>query len=182
MNTESDFRELLSWRLTRAEAEAPPAPRASRLLALTKPWWETWPDKFQSLVARLSQVEVGFGHALAEPGQNRNGHPVPVLLVRTVEELETSARVLYLDVRDGGLRLRFRLENAVEAPEQSFDVTFVSESTGQPLLSAAAVVSMNPEYRVDVDLPDEIAKCWERLKVTDKMPFRLILRSPETSE
>jgi hypothetical protein len=182
MNTESNLRELLRWRLARAEAEAPPAPRASRLIALTRPWWETWPEKFESIVARLIQLEVGFGHALTEPGQNRNGHPVPVLLVRTMEELETFARVLYLDVRDGGLRLRFRLENLAEAPERSFDVTFVSESTGQPLLSAAAVLSIDPEYRVDIDLPEQIAKGWERLKVTDKMPFRLILRPPVTGE
>src|SRR5436309_3280949 len=103
--------QLLRWRLSQAEAEAPPAPRAGRLLELARPWWETWPERFQSFVERLGGIEVAYGHA-AEPRQPRGGHPVPALVVRAVEELETSVRVLYINVREGRLRLRFQLDAA----------------------------------------------------------------------
>jgi hypothetical protein len=46
----------------------------------------------------------------------------------------------------------------------------------QPILSAQADLSGDGEYRVDVELPSELAAAWESLKVTDPMPFRFILR------
>src|SRR3979409_1189700 len=103
MKTKISIEQLLRWRLERAEAEAPPAPRAARLLELTRPWWETWPEKFQSFVDRLSTIQIAYGHAMADPAPSRNGYPVPTLLVCSTEEVETTARVLYLNVRDGRL-------------------------------------------------------------------------------
>src|SRR6185436_7178633 len=96
MKTEIPIGQLLRWRLSQAEAEAPPAPRAARLLEMARPWWETWPEQFQSLVERLGKIQVAYGHAMAEPQQSRSGHPVPVMIVRAIEELEASARVLSL--------------------------------------------------------------------------------------
>ena len=66
MNPGLSIEQLLRWRLARAEAEAPPAPRAARLLELSRPWWETWPERFAGVVARLGQMEVSYGHAMAE--------------------------------------------------------------------------------------------------------------------
>ena len=177
MSTRIPIEELLRWRAARAEAEAPPAPRAARLLETARPWWEIWPERFQSFVERLGRIQVAYGHAMAEPRQSPTGHPVPALIVRTVEELETSVRVLYLNVRDGRLRLRFQLDAATVQAQESFEVTFVSDKPERPLLSATAIFSLDGEYRIDAELSEELAHGWEPLKVTDRMPFRLILRS-----
>ncbi len=177
MKTEIPIEQLLRWRLSRAEAEAPPAPRATRLLALARPWWDTWPEQFRAMVERLGKIQIAYGHAMAEPRPSRGGHPVPALVIRTTEELETSVRVLYLNVRDGRLRLRFQVD-AVLGPEQkSLDVTFVCNASQRPVVSASASLSVDSEYRIDLELSEELARIWEPLKVTDRMPFRLILRA-----
>jgi hypothetical protein len=177
MKTEIPIEQLLRWRLAQAEAEAPPAPRATRLLERARPWWETWPEQFQAVVERLGRIQIAYGHAMAEPLPRRTGHPVPVLVAVGSEESEGSAHVLYLSVRDGQLRLRFQLEVSSPPPESSYDVTFVSEPEAQPLFSARACRSVESEYRLDTELPAEVATRWARLKVTDRMPFRLILRA-----
>lgn len=177
MKKDVPVEQLLRWRLSQAEAEAPPAPRAARLLEMARPWWETWPEQFQSLVERLGKIQIAYGHAMSEPKQSRSGHPVPVMILRAVEELEASARVLYLNVRDGRLRLRFQLETVPIPAESAYEVTIVSDATAKPLFSARASLAVGNEYRLDAELAEEIAKSWEQLKVTDRMPFRLILRS-----
>jgi len=177
MSTRIPIEELLRWRVAKAETDAPPAPRAARLLEMARPWWEIWPERFQSFVERLGGIQVAYGHAMAEPGQARTGHPVPTLIVCAVEELETSVRVLYINVRDGRLRLRFQLDAGAVQDQESFEVTFVSDKPERPLLSAAAILSLESEYCIDTELCEELAHRWEQLKVTDRMPFRLILRS-----
>lgn len=174
MNHKFSVEELLRWRLARAEAEAPPAPRGARLLELARPWWERWPERFQAYVERLGRIQVAYAHAMAEPARGRTGHPVPTLIAGA--ELETAARVLYFSVRDGRLRLRFQLDVASEHAEQDYDVTFVLEPGGRPVLFSNAVASVDNEYRLDADLPEELAVSWEALRVTDRMPYRLILR------
>jgi hypothetical protein len=136
VNNKIPIEQLLRWRLLRAEAEAPPAPCAARLLELARPWWETWPERFQLALGRLTRIQIAYGHAMAEPHPSRSGHPVPPLIVQTVEELETSVRVLYLNVRNGQLRLRFQLNAAPARAEQNFEVTFVSNPASRPLFSA----------------------------------------------
>jgi hypothetical protein len=39
MSPNMTVEQLLVWRLAQAEADAPPAPRAERLLDLVLPWW-----------------------------------------------------------------------------------------------------------------------------------------------
>jgi hypothetical protein len=177
MKTELTVEQLLRWRLARAEAEAPRAPRAARLLELARPWWETWPERFQTLVERVGRIQTGYGYAMADPSRTGSGHPVAALVVREVEELETSARVLYFNVRDGLLRIRFQLDIPTGQAQEAFDVTFIDEKDQRPLLSARATLSMDSEYRIDAEISDELARNWEPLKVTDRMPFRLILRA-----
>jgi len=125
----------------------------------------------------LGKIQVAYGHAMAEPQPSRSGHPVPVLIVRAVEELEASARVVYLHVRDGGLRFRFQLESAPRPAEPAYEVIIICDITAKPLFPARASLSVGNEYRLDAELAEEIAKSWEQLKVKDRMPFRLILRS-----
>jgi hypothetical protein len=178
MKTKILIEEVLRWRLARAEADAPPAPHARRLLEMARPWWETWPERFQSLVERVGRIQIAYGHAMAEPGQARGKpHPVPALVVRVGVESETFAQVLYLNVRDGRLRLRFHLDAAAQPTPESFEVTFISDKSASPILSAQATLSVDSEYRIDMELPVEFALDWESLKVTDRMPFRLILRT-----
>ena len=180
MSNEISVGQLLRWRAARAEAEAPPAPRAARLLELARPWWETLPERFQSLVERLGSIQIAYGHAMAEPAARRSGHPVPTLIVRRAEELETSVCVLYLGVRDGRLRLRFQLERAIASTANTFEATLIAE--GVAILSAPAVLSVDHEYRMDCELPEKLARDWKELKVTDRMPFRLILRSDKDGD
>jgi hypothetical protein len=104
-----------------------------------------------------------------------SGHPVPALISRDDGEMESPVRVLYVSVRDGKLRLRFQLD-PVPRVERGLEVTFISEEALQPILSAYASLSVDGEYRLDADLPEELAANWESLKVTDRMPFRFILR------
>ncbi len=176
MKSKITIEQLLCWRLAQAEAAAPLPPRAAELLALTRPWWETLPEHFQALVAQLSHIQIAYGHAMAELPPSHTGHPVPTLLIRGEEKLETSARTLYFNVRDGRLRLRLQLETQPAPAPKTLEVTFVTEQL-RPLFSTLARLSVDHEYSVDTELPEELAYAWERLKVTDKMPFRWIFRA-----
>jgi hypothetical protein len=173
----STVEQLLRWRLARAEAEAPRAPRAADLLELARPWWETWPERFHSLVELVGRIQFVYGHAMTEKSQSRVGYPVPAVVAREGEELAAFARVLYFNVRDGRVRLRFQLDGGPGHAPETFEVTFVAEHEGRPLVSAPATLSVESEYRLDAELSEELARDWEDLKVTDRMPFRLILRT-----
>jgi hypothetical protein len=179
MRGEDSIGRLLRWRLAHAEAEAPPAPRAARLLEAARPWWEVWPERFRAQVERLGQMQAGYAYAMTE-SRRGGGHPVPTLIGEP-EERQTFARVLYFAVRDGKLRLRFQLESPPEKVEKGFEVTFVSDTLARPLLAANAAASVGDEYRLDAELSDELAASWAELKVTDRMPFRFILRPATTA-
>ena len=181
MKPKLTIEQLLRWRLARAEAEAPPPPRAAFLLELAQPWWETWPTCFQALVERVSQIQTVYGHAMAQPRQPHPGHPVPALIVRAGEEIETVTRILYLSVRRGRLRLRFLLDAASAQAQEKFEATFVADHSERPLFSTSAILCLNCQYRIDTELSEELSRHWEQLKVTDRMPFRLILRSDHPS-
>jgi hypothetical protein len=170
-----DIQSLLLWRQQRAEAQAPPAPSAASLLKLAQPWWELWPERFAESVRRLASIQLSYGYAMAHPPHGHSGYPVATLINSNDENQESPARVLYLSVRDDRLRLRFQLA-PVPRNDRVFEVTFVSETGLQPILSAQAALAGDGEYRVDVELPSELAAAWESLKVTDPMPFRFILR------
>jgi len=176
MKSPITVQELLRWRLARAEAEAPPAPRAARLLELVRPWWEIYSERFQKLVARLGEMEVAYGHAMAESRRVASEHLVPAMIVHTAIETETSARVLYFSVRDGQLRLRFQLTASEECATPTYEATFICRTSSQPLFSTTASCSSNGEYSLAENLSEEIARKWGILRVTDEMPFRLILR------
>ncbi|HVY68277.1 MAG TPA: hypothetical protein VHH73_00010 [Verrucomicrobiae bacterium] len=176
MNKPINLEELLKWRLKQAEADAPAPPRAARLLELARPWWEAWPVQFQSLVERLGRMQVAYGHAMTEPVAGRGGHPVPVVVVSATGERETSARVLYFSAREGRLRLRFQLEAALPGGESGFEATLIANANGQRMLSASVTRSLENEYRVDTELSPALTVEWGQLKVTDRLPFGLILR------
>ena len=173
--------QILRWRVAQSEASAPPAPRATHLLELARPWWERWPDRFRARVERLAQMPLAYGFAMATPGRDRRGHPVPVLLAHA-EDRETYAHVLYLQIRDHDLRVRLQLDFGVGhddpsgSPGPAYEATFVDDDSEQPLLVGHAVQSQNGEYRVEVPLPEALSRSWSMLKATDRMPFRLILR------
>jgi hypothetical protein len=175
MRREFDIEQLLRWRLERAESDAPLPPAGLRLLQRARPWWELWPERFAAQVRLLGAIQVSYGYAMAQLQHGHSGHPVPTLINHNDEQLESPARVLYMSVRDGRLRLRFQLD-PIPRVERGFEVTFISEEALQPILSAYASLSVDGEYRLDADLPEDLALTWESLKVTDRMPFRFILR------
>ncbi|MEO8333873.1 MAG: hypothetical protein ABI664_02805 [bacterium] len=178
MSSQLHIERLLRWRLERAEMDAPPPPRAAHLIALSRPWWESWPERFHAQVQRLTAIpQVAYGHAMMDVRQDRTGHPVTTLIVHTVEEFETSARILYFSIKDGRLRLRFQLDAGFALAERIFEVTFVSDDAPEPIFSANATSSVDNEYRVDAELPAQLAREWADVKVTDRMPFRFILHS-----
>jgi hypothetical protein len=171
-----DMMSLLKWREQRAEMEAPQAPSGAHILKLAEPWWDKWPDRFAESVRRVAALQLSYGYAMAHPPHGHSGHPVAALISRADGgDQEAPARVLYISVRDGQLRLRFQLASSPRN-DRAFEVTFVSEAGLRPILSAYADLSGDDEYRVEVELADEIAAAWESLKVTDPMPFRFILR------
>jgi hypothetical protein len=175
MKRQFDIEQLLRWRLERAESEAPPPPTGLQLLRRANPWWEIAPQRFAACVRRLSAIEVAYGYAMAEGQREQGGHPVPTLISHDDQDQEAPARVLYVSVRNGRLLLRFQLD-PVQRIERGYDVTFVSEEGMKPVLSARASLSIDGEYRLDTELPEDLAANWESLKVTDPMPFRFILR------
>ena len=176
MRKATNIEQLLQWRRERAESEAPPAPSGVHLLKRAQPGWELWPDRFAASVRRLTAIQLSFGYAMAHPPHGHSGHPVAALISREDDgDQEAPVRILYMSVRDGRLRLRFQLA-PVPRNDSTFEVTFVSENGLRPILLASADRSGDDEYRVDVELPTELAAAWESLKVTDPMPFRFILR------
>jgi len=175
MRREFDIEQLLLWRLERAESDAPPPPKGLELLRRARPWWEVAPERFAASVRRLGAIQISYGYAMSELQHGHGGHPVPALINHDGEELESPVRVLYVSIRDGRLRLRFQLD-PIPRIESGYDVTFVSEAGLRPVLFGYASLSVDGEYRLDTELPDELATTWQSLKVTDRMPFRFILR------
>jgi hypothetical protein len=143
---------------------------------MARPWWETWPEQFRVWAGRLAQIQMAYGHAMAESRPSRGGFPVPALVVLADQEIQARARVLYLHVGNGRLMFRFQLDVAVARLPERLDATFVADKSCQPLFSAPAVLSVDAEYRIDAELAANLASDWEPLKVTDRMPFRLLLR------
>lgn len=176
MKKELDIEQLLRWRLDRAESEAPSAPAALYLLRRARPWWEIAPERFAACVRRLAAVQVSYGYAMSEFHHGHGGHPVPTVISHDDQDVEAPARVLYVSVREGRLRLRFELD-PVPRIERNYEVIFVSEDEMKAVLVAQATLAVDGEYRLDTELPDELARNWETLKVTDRMPFRFIMRA-----
>jgi hypothetical protein len=170
MKKKIPLKTLLNWRLEKAKAGALRAPTAARLLALTQPWWETSPEQFRLAVQRLQSIEIPQTHTKSQSSSSRARDAVPALIIGPTEELETSVRILRLDLNDGRLQLSFQCPGAAE---QKFEVTFVSEFTSKPVLYALAARSLSGEYWLEAELAPEAE---EELKVTDLVPFRLILR------
>lgn len=169
---EHSIEGLLRWRLAQAEAEAPPPPRASRLLELAQPWWEAWPQRLRSRLEQLHRMPatLGFAQEVTPP----QGHPVAAILALG-EDVEAYAWVLYLRVRDGTLRMRFVLHDRAATNAEALDATFIADAGTEAPFSGRATRAPNDEYRLDVELPASLADEWEALRVTDRMPFRLIL-------
>ena len=176
MKRKIPIEQLLRWRLAQAEAAAPPAPRGRRLLEAARPWWETRPEQFQTLAKQLGRIHIVQSHAKTKPKASNGRYPIPVLMIHRVEKVETFAHIIYLSVRNGSLSLRLRLKTLAPKSSQGFEVTFINSQL-RPLFSAIAISLKNKEYRLDVELPEPLARDWEQLKVKDQMPFRLMIHS-----
>jgi len=184
MTPEGSVVRLLRWRAMLAERDAPPPPSAVALLRRRQPWWERWPAEFAALAGRARAIPTAYGYAMTAAPAGRAGHPVPTIVATgerradgEVASIDTFARIGYLSVQDGRLRLRFQLDPPPPRPGASYEVTFVAEDEASPLFAAIADEATAGELRVDAELPDALARDWAALRVTDRMPFRLVLRA-----
>jgi hypothetical protein len=181
MRTKVSIEELLRWRLTAAEIDAPPRPHAAELLAWARPWWEKYPDRFQTVLHSLMTLQRPIGDPIAQTGQPSLPQPVPALIVRVDEQIQACVGLQYLKLRDGRLHFRFYLVACANPVEESYEVTFVSSLSAQPLFFAEARRWAETEYRLDTEVPLDLTEPWGSLRATDPVPFRLILR-PEPTE
>ena len=176
MTPEDSIARLLRWRQDRGAADAPPPPGAAQLVALARPWWEAAPARLLAQVERLRQVPLAYGYASTADARGGAGHPVPVL-VDAGEEAETYAHVLYLVVRGGRMRVRFQLAaDAAPLPGDALDVIFVPDAPEAAPFAGTARRAQGGAWRADVALPDDAEWRWATLRVTDRLPFRLVLR------
>jgi hypothetical protein len=179
MTNEISIERLLRWRLALAAADAPPPPRAALLLQLARPWWEVWPHRMRARLEQLRRMPAALGYAMAAVPPAGRGHPVATILALG-EDVEAYAQVHYFSVRDGQLRFRFMLDHPAATQTEQFEATFIADGDMPSPFAAPAHRAPNGEFRLDVELPDELASAWGTLRVTDPMPFRLILcPSPE---
>lgn len=176
MKTEPTIERLFVWQSAQAGAEAPPAPRAARLLELARPWWQRYPDRFSAALARFDQMHVRLAHAMETDASRSGGFPVPAVITRTNVETSLLADILYLHLRARRLRIRFHLPPLPEPPEPELEVTFVAADGPHALLSGKALLAPGGEYRLEIELSEEIAQAWAHLRVTEPMPFRFVLR------
>lgn len=174
MSVDLPLSELLRWRSQQAELEAPSPPRAAELLRRARPWWQRAPEDYRAAVERLLKAQQHLGYAQDSRGSVSGEAAVAALLIGGDGESTVSVRITYFSIREGGLRLRFLLEH--EATAGDLAVTFVDADSGAPLLEGVAEAAGGAEYRLEAVLPPGLEQEWERLRVTDPMPFRLILR------
>ncbi|HEX2101247.1 MAG TPA: hypothetical protein VHF69_11310 [Candidatus Synoicihabitans sp.] len=172
--------DLINWRSAQAEADAPPPPRAARLLELMRPWWQVQPERFRALLQQFDTM-MRVGYAMDPDRAQRENHPVPAVVAQTNVETNALADILYLSVRGRTLRLRFALRAAPELRRSKLEVTFVAADSPDPLFFSTATLGPDGDYRVEMELPAKLAEDWSRLRVTERMPFRFILRPQDES-
>ena len=154
MNNEHTLEELLRWRLARADGQKPrrrlpwrgaPAGIGAALVELVL-------NGSNRCWSGLRQIQMTYSLAMAEPGLKlgkRDRLGFPVLLVRGAQETECIAHLLYLNVREGRPRLRLALDASSGPPLETWEAVFISEKGATPLFSAAAVKSVDHEYRIE---------------------------------
>lgn len=177
MSKNIPLEQLLRWRLKQAEAAAPPPPKAAQLLQSARPWWEKRPKDFQSQLEHLRKLRSEHRHATTNKPRKSNGILVPALLVHKEAESGNYALVTHLGVVETKLHLRFKLETKLSPADKHFEVTLISNATTTPIFSVTTTFSADNTFQIETELPVEIAKDWEQLKLTSPMPFGLIIHS-----
>lgn len=174
MKRKTPIAELLRWRFKLAKSEAPSRPSAAHLLDHAPAWWERWPEKFQSLIVQLKQIQFAEDQQMTKSGR-RKRPPVTALLVFGTKKLKNFVPVQYFRFYGGKLSFCFKLEPEIAVTETTAEVTFVSDIGARPLLCALATVSQDGKCRVNTELPANLVRDWGKLKPPDPLPFRLIL-------
>jgi hypothetical protein len=177
MTSDNLAKEYLRWRFESMKAEAPAAPSAAQLIERALPWWERSPEIFRALVGRLEKMRNGYDHNESQSDHGSGVHTVPALMVRGEAETEGFARVLDFKIRDGRLHFRFQAAPSFVSEISTFEVTFISYPASRALFFTPAFGSSEIGYIVYTQLPPELAGAWTLLNETDRLPFRLILRS-----
>jgi hypothetical protein len=177
MSKKIPLEQLLHWRLEQAEASAPPPPKAAQLLRSARPWWEKRPKYFRSQIEHLRALQSAHSPSTTNKRRKGSGIPVPALVVRKKVESGNYALVSQLSVIENKLRLRFTLEPKLSPVDQNLEVTFISHATLSPMFYVTATVSADNTFQIETELPVDIAKAWQQLKLTNPLPFGLIIHS-----
>jgi hypothetical protein len=177
MSKKIPLEQLLHWRLKQAEAAAPPPPKAAQLLQSARPWWKKRPKEFRSKVEHLRTFQSTLSHSTNNKRRKANNILVPALLVYNEIESGVYASIKHFRVLETKLHLSFGLETKMSLVDHNLEVTFISNVTPAPMLDATATISADNTFHLETELPVEIAKEWEQLKLTNPMPFGLIIHS-----
>jgi hypothetical protein len=177
MNKEKPHDTFLHWRLNRAELAAPPPPNSDLLIERLRPWWEAWPEKLAAMRGQLANLRVTYGHAAVAATPDRTHVPVPTIFVDDDGPTGTVAKLVFLSLRDRTLRIRFEIDGLPTDGASDLEITMIADLSPHSVVSAEASPVAPGEYRAEVDLPSELAEQWAELKVSDRMPFGLILFS-----
>jgi hypothetical protein len=175
MNNENLSDSVLQWRLARAGRGAPPPPNSARLIEQLRPWWEIWPEKLTALRGQLVNLRVTFGHAAVNAPPSCGSVPVPTVFVHDNKQTGTLAKIVFLSVRGLTLRMRFQIDALPSDATGNLELTILSDQSSRPLVAAEANPVGSGEYRAEVELPPDLAEQWASLKMSERMPFGLIL-------
>lgn len=172
--------EMLSWCLDEAERDAPLPPKASWLLKQERAWrwWEEVPSLFEKGARALIQVDV-LGHIEGKP-QVMEPPGVRLCILHEEPPKVISAPILAIQVQNGKLVLRLKVETSWNPSGSHHQFVFVSPEE-KFLFAVDAELVDSYEFRIEAQLPEDLAASWENLKLGREMPFMLIIRPGESS-
>lgn len=179
MNQHQKLSHLLRWKFEQSAKEAPPPPDYSFVEQEARMWWEAAPEAFQKLLRLLATLPAEHGFA-AGADETADQPTVPVVVDSREGSEATRGEILYFNISDGLLRLRFRLRPPLAQSPDRVRVTFVANVDMTPVLVAWALPGIDEEFRLEGSLSPTLARDWSGLKATSPMPFRLVLQTGES--
>lgn len=176
MNQHQKLSQLLRWKFEQSEIDAPPPPDYNFVEQEAPVGWEVAPATFQKLLRLLDALPAEPGFA-ADPSEIADQPTVPVVVDTGAGSEVTCGEILYLNINEGRLRLRFKLKPPLAQRQERMRVTFVSNVDMAPVLAAWALPSVDEEFRLEGSLSPTLERDWSGLRATSHMPFRLILQA-----
>jgi hypothetical protein len=179
VNQHQKLSQLLRWQFEQSAIDAPPPPHYNFVEREAPIGWQMAPGAFQKLLRLLDALPAEPGFA-ADPDGNTDQPTVPVVVATGVGSEVTRGEILYFNIAEGRLRLRFRLKPPLAKRPERMRVIFVSNVDMTPVLEAWALPGVDEEFRLEESLLPTLERDWSELRATSHMPFRLILQAGES--